>query len=43
MVSITRPDDDPEHVAYWNGGYPLDGIEVAIAPTTTRSSCAAST
>ena len=32
MVSITRPDDAPERVAYWNGGYPLDGIEVAIAP-----------
>ena len=31
MVSITRPDDEPEHVAHWNGGYPLDGIEVAIA------------
>ena len=31
MVSITRPDDEPEHVAHWNGGYPLEGIEVAIA------------
>jgi acyl-CoA synthetase (AMP-forming)/AMP-acid ligase II len=31
LVSITRPDDEPERVAYWNGGYPLDGIEVAIA------------
>ncbi len=31
MVSITRPDGEPEHVAHWNGGYPLDGIEVAIA------------
>jgi acyl-CoA synthetase (AMP-forming)/AMP-acid ligase II len=31
MVSITRPDDEPERIAYWNGGYPLDGIEVAIA------------
>jgi acyl-CoA synthetase (AMP-forming)/AMP-acid ligase II len=31
MVSITRPEDAPERVAYWNGGYPLDGIEVAIA------------
>ena len=31
MVSITRPDAEPEHVAHWNGGYPLDGIEVAIA------------
>jgi acyl-CoA synthetase (AMP-forming)/AMP-acid ligase II len=31
MVSITRPDDEPERTAYWNGGYPLDGIEVAIA------------
>jgi acyl-CoA synthetase (AMP-forming)/AMP-acid ligase II len=32
MVSITAPHDPPEHVAYWNGGYPLEGIEVAIAP-----------
>ena len=31
MVSVTRPDADPEHVAHWNGGYPIDGIEVAIA------------
>jgi acyl-CoA synthetase (AMP-forming)/AMP-acid ligase II len=31
MVSITRPDAEPEHVAHWNGGYPLEGIEVAIA------------
>jgi acyl-CoA synthetase (AMP-forming)/AMP-acid ligase II len=31
MVSITRPDDEPEQVAYWNGGYPLDGIEVDVA------------
>ena len=31
MVSITRPDDEPDRVAYWNGGYPLDGIEVTIA------------
>jgi acyl-CoA synthetase (AMP-forming)/AMP-acid ligase II len=31
MVSITRPDEEPEHVAHWNGGYPLEGIEVAIA------------
>jgi acyl-CoA synthetase (AMP-forming)/AMP-acid ligase II len=31
MVSITRPDDAPEWVAYWNGGYPIDGVEVAIA------------
>jgi acyl-CoA synthetase (AMP-forming)/AMP-acid ligase II len=31
MVSITRPDDEPERIAHWNGGYPLDGIEVAIA------------
>jgi acyl-CoA synthetase (AMP-forming)/AMP-acid ligase II len=31
MVSITRPDDAPEDVAYWNGGYPIDGVEVAIA------------
>ena len=31
MVSITRPDAEPEHVAHWNGGYPLDGIDVAIA------------
>jgi HIP---CoA ligase len=30
MVSTTRPDDDPERVAFWNGGYPLAGIEVAI-------------
>ena len=43
MVSITRPDDEPEHVAHWNGGYPLDGIEVADPPTTARSSSAAST
>ena len=31
LVSITRPDAEPEHVAYWNGGYPLEGIEVVIA------------
>ena len=31
MVSITRPDDEPEHVAYWNGGYPIDGVELRIA------------
>ena len=31
MVSVTRPDAEPEHVAHWNGGYPLEGIEVAIA------------
>jgi acyl-CoA synthetase (AMP-forming)/AMP-acid ligase II len=31
MVSITRPDDEPERIAFWNGGYPLDGIEVTIA------------
>jgi HIP---CoA ligase len=31
MVSITRPDDEPERIAHWNGGYPLDGIAVAIA------------
>jgi acyl-CoA synthetase (AMP-forming)/AMP-acid ligase II len=31
MVSVTRPDDTPEHVAEWNGGYPIEGIEVAIA------------
>ncbi len=30
MVSVTRPDAEPEHVAHWNGGYPLEGIEVAI-------------
>jgi HIP---CoA ligase len=31
MVSVTRRDAEPEHVAHWNGGYPLEGIEVAIA------------
>ncbi len=31
MVSITRPDDPPESVAHWNGGYPIDGVEVRIA------------
>jgi len=31
MVSITRPDGEPEHVAHWNGGYALEGIEVSIA------------
>jgi len=31
MVSITRPDDEPDRIAHWNGGYPLDGIEVTIA------------
>jgi acyl-CoA synthetase (AMP-forming)/AMP-acid ligase II len=31
MVSVTRPGAEPEHVAYWNGGYPLEGIDVAIA------------
>jgi acyl-CoA synthetase (AMP-forming)/AMP-acid ligase II len=31
MVSVTRPDDEPEHVAEWNGGYPIEGVEVAIA------------
>ncbi len=30
MVSVTRPDDDPERVAFWNGGYPLEGIAVKI-------------
>jgi len=31
MVSVTRPDDEPEHVAEWNGGYPIEGVEVTIA------------
>jgi acyl-CoA synthetase (AMP-forming)/AMP-acid ligase II len=31
LVSITRPDAAPEHVAHWNGGYPIEGIEVTIA------------
>jgi HIP---CoA ligase len=31
MVSITRPDDAPEWVASWNAGYPIEGVEVAIA------------
>ncbi len=31
MVSVTRPDAEPEHVAHWNGGYPIDGVELAIA------------
>jgi acyl-CoA synthetase (AMP-forming)/AMP-acid ligase II len=31
MVSVTRADDPPERVAYWNGGYPIEGVEVAIA------------
>ena len=30
MVSITHPDDPPEEIAFWNGGSPLPGIEVAI-------------
>ncbi len=36
MVSITRPDDDPERIAFWNGGYPLPGIEVAIVADDGR-------
>jgi acyl-CoA synthetase (AMP-forming)/AMP-acid ligase II len=31
MVSITRPEAAPEHVAHWNGGYPIEGVEVKIA------------
>ncbi len=31
MVSVTRQDDAPERVAHWNGGYPIEGVEVAIA------------
>jgi len=30
LVSITAADGDAERIAYWNGGYPLDGVEVAI-------------
>jgi len=30
LVSITHTDDEPERIAHWNGGYPLDGVEVAI-------------
>src|SRR5262249_9649681 len=30
LVSISRADDDAERMSYWNGGYPLDGVEVAI-------------
>jgi acyl-CoA synthetase (AMP-forming)/AMP-acid ligase II len=30
LVSITHPDEEPERIAYWNGGYPLDGVEVAV-------------
>jgi acyl-CoA synthetase (AMP-forming)/AMP-acid ligase II len=30
LVSITRAGDEPERISYWNGGFPLDGIEVAI-------------
>ena len=36
MVSVTRPDDEPERVAFWNGGYPLPGIEVAIVDDDGR-------
>lgn len=36
MVSITRPDDEPERIAFWNGGYPLPGIEVAIVDDDGR-------
>ncbi len=30
IVSITSPDDEPERIAFWNGGRPLPGIEVAV-------------
>ena len=36
MVSVTRPDDEPERIAFWNGGYPLPGIEVAIVDDDGR-------
>jgi HIP---CoA ligase len=36
MVSVTHPDDEPEQIAFWNGGYPLPGIEVAIVDDEGR-------
>lgn len=36
MVSITHPDDPPEEIAFWNGGSPLPGIEVAIVDDDGR-------
>ena len=38
MCSITRADDDPEHVADWNGGTPIDDIEIKVVDdaATTR-------
>ena len=44
MVSVTRPDDEPEHVAHWDGGCPRRGHdEVGRSPTTARFSSAGST
>jgi acyl-CoA synthetase (AMP-forming)/AMP-acid ligase II len=30
LVSITRVDDDPEHIATWNAGHPIPGVEVKV-------------
>jgi HIP---CoA ligase len=30
MCSITRPDDPPEVISTWNGGYPIEGVEIRI-------------
>jgi acyl-CoA synthetase (AMP-forming)/AMP-acid ligase II len=37
LVSITRAGDEPEHVAYWNGGYPLEGVEVSVVDDDGRA------
>jgi acyl-CoA synthetase (AMP-forming)/AMP-acid ligase II len=30
MCSITRPDDPPAVISAWNGGYPIEGVEVRV-------------
>jgi acyl-CoA synthetase (AMP-forming)/AMP-acid ligase II len=30
LVSITKPDDDPERISAWNAGFPLPGIDVCV-------------
>ena len=37
VCSITRPDDDPEYVAEWSAGHPIDGVEVKVVDGDGRA------
>jgi HIP---CoA ligase len=36
MCSITRPDDPPAVISAWNGGYPIEGVEVRLVDDDGR-------